>query len=75
MHKPSAYEFACGGIQSFNAGNLRVTIWREHGVYHVRAHEFDGRGRIDWKAFPTLARARKYFGFLIRHLTSETVMP
>jgi len=71
MSKPTAYEFSCGAVQSFNQGNLSVKIWREHNQYHVRAHEFDGAGRLEWKVYRTLGDARRMFSFLVRHLTSE----
>ena len=74
MSNLSAYALSCGYLQSYSQANLRVTLWREHGVYHVRAHEFDGAGRLDWQAFRTLHKARKHFGFLIRHLTNEVTL-
>ena len=57
----SAYNLACGYVQRFERGNFTVSLWKEHGVYHVRAHEFDGRGRIAWEVFSTLKPARKAF--------------
>jgi hypothetical protein len=57
----SAYNLACGYVQRFEQGSFRVSLWKEHGVYHVRAHEFDGRGRIAWDVFETLTDARKSF--------------
>lgn len=69
--KPTAYEFACGALQSYNQGDLSIKIWCEHGVYHVRAHEYNGAGRKDWQVYRTLGDARCHFRFLIRHLTSE----
>lgn len=71
MSNLSAYELSCGALQTYNQGDLRITLWREHNVYHVRAHEFNGAGRKDWQVYRTLTAARKHFGFLIRHLTSE----
>lgn len=32
----SAYGFACGYIEAVENGHKHVTIWAEHGAYHVR---------------------------------------
>ena len=55
------YALACGYVEQRIIGKLHVDLWREHGVYHVRAHEFDGRGRIAWESFSVLQEARKAF--------------
>lgn len=57
---------ACGAVQYFElrkpCGELtKVTLWKEHSVYHVRAHIFDGLGRLFWDSFPTLTEARARF--------------
>jgi hypothetical protein len=57
----TAYQLQCGYIDKIERGKLSVTLWREHSVYHVRAHEFDGRGRLAWKVFIRLKEARKAF--------------
>jgi hypothetical protein len=57
----SAYNLACGYVQRFENGNFRVSLWKEHNAYHVRSHEFNGRGRIAWEVFSSLAQARKSF--------------
>jgi hypothetical protein len=56
----SLYGFACGHIQRKEENNIRLDLWKE-GVWHVRAHEFDGRGRLFWESFDTLTQARKFF--------------
>lgn len=58
--KLTAYALACGYIEKKERGTVQVTLWREHGVYHVRAHDFE-RGRIFWDSFITLTDARKRF--------------
>ena len=47
-----------------------VTLWREHGVYHVR--EWDREtGRREWNSFRTLAPARQAF----RRAASRNLRP
>jgi hypothetical protein len=57
----TAYELCCGCQDSAEAKDGgTVTIWREHGVYHVR--EWDREtGRREWNSFRTLAPARQAF--------------
>lgn len=62
----TAYQFACGYVDRVERGKVWVTLWKEHGVYHVRAHEFDGRGRLAWKVFQTLTAARRYHRRMVR---------
>ena len=69
MNTLSAYELACGYVERFEHDNLWVTLWREHGVYHVRAHEFNGRGRLAWSVFSTLTAARRYHRRMVKMLT------
>ena len=47
----TAYELACGCIDRTERGGVRVTLWKEHNVYHVRAHSFAEHRRISWKSF------------------------
>lgn len=61
MPNVSAYNLQCGYVQRVERGNVRVTLWKEHNTYHVRTHEFDGRGRLAWEVFRTLTPARKEF--------------
>ena len=60
-HFPTAYGFACGYVKRVSLSNMDITIWHEHEVYHVRGHEFDGRGRLFWDSFRTLGQAKKAF--------------
>lgn len=59
------YAFACGYIQRASATkggkDCRVDLWHEGACYHVRAHEFDGAGRLCWECFDSLTEARKYW--------------
>jgi hypothetical protein len=54
------YAFACGYLERRPlASGADVTLWGEHGCYHVRAHGPDGR--IFWDSFHTLTEARKRY--------------
>lgn len=55
----SAYQLACGHVQRRETATLQTTLWHEYGVYHVRTHEFGGRGRLAWETFQTLREARR----------------
>lgn len=57
----SAYGLGCGYIQSHNNHGLNVTLWREHGAYHVRAHDFTTGKRMVWEVFGHLGPARKLY--------------
>lgn len=69
----TAYALGCGSVMQVKIGLkpaasshclpycTQVRLWREHCIYHVRAHEFNGRGRLFWDSFHTLKEARKRF--------------
>lgn len=58
----TAYALACGYISRRELGNgIEDTLWHEHGVYHVRRHDFKHNKRVAWKTFTQLTNARKYF--------------
>lgn len=80
----SAYYLACGYIEQtqvpsrqVKGATIQVTLWREHSCYHVRAHEFEGAGRLQWQSFHTLYEARKSYRSMIngykgeRHMTKK----
>ncbi len=56
----SAYGLACGYIERKRLGTVSVSLWSEHGVYHVRAH-CSHHGRRFWESFRTLSAARKHY--------------
>lgn len=60
----SAYYLACGYVQRREPKHwpgIQVTLWRELGTYHVRAHDFRQHAHIFWYSFATLKDARKLF--------------
>lgn len=55
------YGLACGYIENdFNKG-IDTCLWKEHGKYHVRQHDFNKGQRISWEVFDYLSAARPYF--------------
>jgi len=64
----TAYALACGHVERKEENNIRLTLWHEHGCYHVRAHEFDGRGRLFWQSFDKLIDARSQFDTQLKQL-------
>jgi hypothetical protein len=60
----TAYALACGYMERKTYGNCEITLWQEHGVYHVRAHvraHDNERGRRFWASFRTLTEARRHY--------------
>lgn len=51
--KLTAYAFACGYVESLGG----FTLYREHGIYHVRG--FGGSAVRHWLTVRTLSKARK----------------
>lgn len=35
VYVPSIYELACGAVQNYNAPNVHVSLWSQHGAYTV----------------------------------------
>lgn len=58
--KLTDFAFACGYVESRQIGTIRIKLWKEHLVFHVRAHCSE-RGRLFWDSYSTLAAARKRF--------------
>lgn len=59
MSQPTKYQLACGDVDRFTLGGHNVTLWQEHGVYHVRWHNHNTQRRMVWLSFRTLTEARK----------------
>lgn len=56
------YGLACGYQETAGHRNVIMKLWHDGGtVYHVRAHDHDGRGRLFWEIFETLTEARRFF--------------
>ena len=51
---------------------IEVTFWMESEHYHIRAHEFNGRGRLFWDVYDSgdLTKARACFRRKARELTA-----
>ena len=67
----TSYALNCGYIEQHETNptgdiavgsvSIRTTLWREGCCYHVRQHEFNGRGRVFWECFDILSAARQRF--------------
>lgn len=59
----TAYGFACGykEARTLPASNVRVEIYSEHGVYHVRAHHFGTTKRLAWETAENVTGARALY--------------
>lgn len=57
--KLSLYALSCGYVEVWGDGVQQTTLWREHGVYHVRSHNFEEHKRIQWDTAATLGEARR----------------
>lgn len=59
------YSFACGYIMEHKIPGYEITMWQEHGAYHVRATQQNGTWwqRIFWDVFDgdELTKARKRY--------------
>lgn len=66
MNTLSAYQLACGYVQRHECDGIQTTLWREHGAYHVRTHDFNQHQRIAWNVFRTLTEARREYARQIR---------
>jgi hypothetical protein len=62
--KLSAYQLACGSIERKVNKTGSVTLWREHGTYHVKriSYFIDGRPIQDaWLCPETLKAAHRAY--------------
>jgi len=59
--KLTAQALACGYYQVKHYGPIQIKLWKQHTVYHVRAHDFETGKRRLWETFYTLAAARRYY--------------
>lgn len=75
--KLSAYELSCGKVQTETIKDCflfetRIELYKEHGVYHVRAFNYvknsSSSDRKAWECFYLLNDARKYYKKLKKEL-------
>ena len=55
------YALACGYVERKEVSDLRLDLWHEGAVFHVRAHNFANHTHVFWESFGTLTAARKFF--------------
>lgn len=70
------YALSCGDVERWThktpVVDIHVTLWMEHGTFHVRAHSRD-HGRLAWRAFRTLSEARREFDTVKRQIKNGTL--
>lgn len=54
------YALSCGYIEKKEIGSVNVTLWKEYGTYHIRAHDQE-KGRIFWDSTNRLLTARMIY--------------
>lgn len=59
----TSYALACGYVEQKDYGPVRITLFFEHGCYHVRAYDHDQKVRLFWETFRTLTEARRYYKY------------
>lgn len=73
----SVYALACGYIQEIDTkitgNNIRVQLLMEHGAFHVKAHDFDDVGRIEWVVEDQIGDARTQWTALVNQLFGEVI--
>lgn len=62
------YALACGYMEEKEAGAVRLQLWADSGVYHVKAFDFAKHSRIFWQCFDTLTQARRFYDAQARQL-------
>jgi hypothetical protein len=66
----TAYGLSCGYIQTHTTHGITVTLWKESQCYHVRTHDHNHGGRIDWQTYDSdLTAARKGYRQQIKNLS------
>ncbi len=58
---PTEYGFDCGHQQTETIGDCTASLYKEHGTYHVRAHDHGTHTRIMWQTFTAIPDARKAY--------------
>lgn len=58
----AAMQLSCGHKEiRWSADRKSITLWREHGVYHVKAYDHLKLVSIVWNGYRTHREARKEF--------------
>jgi len=72
----TAYALSCGCMETHRVPRghmVNVNLWKEHGTYHVRAHNHTTGKRLFWDSFDTLTKARKRFSAAKKHLKAASL--
>lgn len=69
------YSLSCGYIYLIDKDNKRLTLWREHGVFHVRYSDMSEKNQVkEWKVYESdeLTEARIHYYELAKQLFGYT---
>jgi len=71
----SEYGFACGYIEQIETKKIKLTMYLEHGIYHIQAYRYDEKSLISrndckiWNSYETLTEAKKEYKKLVKTFT------
>lgn len=58
----TAYQLTCGYVQRKEiAPGVEVTLFYEHGAFHVRKHDFNVHNRLSWSVYRTWREAQRAY--------------
>jgi len=72
----SEYGFMCGYIENIQTETTKITMYREHGVYHVQAFRNDKKTLMTrndckiWETYEKLTDAKKHYKKLLKIFTN-----
>lgn len=71
------YALACGYVQRIESDitgeNISLELWMENGCYHVRAHNYDSIGRIEWVSENSISDARTQYKRLYKEIWGSVI--
>ncbi len=63
----TVYGLACGYIEKFEHGGLRIELSHEGGpVYHVKGYDDRFSNRLFWETFTSIVEARRFYAMKAR---------
>lgn len=71
----SEYGFMCGYIENIQTEKIKLTMFLEHGIYHIQAYRNDKKTYITrddcriWKTYDKLTEAKKQYNKLLKTFT------
>jgi hypothetical protein len=72
----SEYGFMCGYIETIQTEKTKLTMYYEHGIYHIQAYRNDLKRLMTrndckiWNSYETLTEAKKEYKKLVKIFTN-----